>query len=130
MPTRTLGYKEMLKTLVEYQITFIERLAHEGYDKTFSLLLFPWPGGDEERLRELLLPLLRRSDRLFYIEEKIVALLPGTDWNGAMKVRETLEELLGPRPEKECIVEYPADGSDAFELISRLYAQCDEIKAG
>jgi hypothetical protein len=130
MRSKIYGYKELLKTLVEYHITFVERLAHEGYDKQFSILLIPYPEGDEERIRELVAPLLRESDRLFYIEENLIALLPGTDWNGAMKVRETISEALGIDPGEECIVEYPTDGTDAFGLISGLYARYDDIKAG
>jgi hypothetical protein len=128
MRSKILGYKELLKTLVEYHITFIERLAHEGYDRQFAILLIPYPEGDEERIRELVSPLLRDSDRLFYIDDNLIALLPGTDWNGAMKVRETIAEALGIPLGEECIVEYPTDGEDAFRLISNLYARYDEIK--
>ena len=125
---KILGYKELLKTLIEYHINFVERLAQEGYDKTFSLFLLPYPEGDEERLRELALPLLRQSDRLFYIDGNIIVLLPGSDWNGALKVHETLEEALGLQNDREeCIVEYPADGENAFKLISTLYATHDRI---
>ncbi|WP_457596217.1 hypothetical protein [Hydrogenimonas sp.] len=129
MKTKILGYKELLKTLVEYHITFVERLSHEGYDRQFSILLIPYPHGDEERIRSLAAPLLRESDRLFYIDGNIVALLPGADWNGAMKVRETLMEALGlDTQEPECVVEYPVDGRDAFELIANLYARYDDIR--
>ena len=128
MKTKILGYRELLKTLVEYHITFVERLANEGYDKPFSILLIPYAEGDEERIRELVAPLLRDSDRLFYIDGNLIALLPGADWNGAMKVRETIAEALGIELGEECIAEYPADGENAFELISNLYARYDEIK--
>ncbi|WP_300366907.1 hypothetical protein [Hydrogenimonas sp.] len=128
MPSKILGYKELLKTLVEYHITFINRLSNEGYEKLFSILLIPLSGENEERIRELVLPLLRESDRLFYIEGKLIALLPGTDWNGALKVNETITEALGIEPLEECIVEYPADGENAFELIGNLYARYDEIR--
>ena len=127
---KILGYREMLKTLVEYHITFIERLAGEGYEPVFSILLLPWRG-DEERLREGVLPLLRQSDRLFYIDDNIIALLPGADWNGAMTVRRTIADALGIQlpatdEDRECIVEYPTDGTQAFELIGNLYARCEE----
>ena len=128
MKPKILGYKELLKTLVEYHITLIERLANEGYDKQFTILLIPYPGADEEQIRDTVLPLLRRSDRLFYIEGNLIALLPGSDWTGAMKVRDTLQSALGLSHPEECIVEYPVDGTDAFKLISNLYARYDEIK--
>jgi len=128
MHAKIFGYKELLKTLVEYQIAFIDRLANEGYEKVFSILLIPYPQGDEEKIRELVSPLLRESDRLFYIDGKLIALLPGTDWNGALTVHETITTALGIEPKEECIVEYPTDGENAFELISNLYARYDEIK--
>ena len=130
MQPKVYGYRELLKTLLEYHITLIERLAHEGYDPTFSVLRIPYPDGDETRIREVALPLLRTSDRLFYIDGNLIALLPGSDWNGAMKVRETLVEALGIPidDDEECICEYPEDGADAFSLISRLYARYDAIK--
>ncbi len=129
MKTKILGYKELLKTLLEYHITLVERLHHEGYDRTFTILLLPYPQKDEEKLRQIILPLLRSSDRLFYIEGNLIALLPGTDWMGAMKVRETICEALGIEPaEKECIVEYPVDGEEAFTLIGNLYARCEETR--
>ncbi|WP_456381393.1 hypothetical protein [Hydrogenimonas sp.] len=129
MKARILGYKELLKTLVEYHITFIDRLALEGYEKTFSILLIPLKEWNEEKVRDLAAPLLRESDRLFYIDDKLIALLPGTDWNGALTVHETLVTALGMDPIDDCIVEYPADGENAFELISNLYARYDEIKS-
>ncbi|NPA29057.1 MAG: hypothetical protein GXO33_02615 [Epsilonproteobacteria bacterium] len=122
MQPKVYGYRELLKTLLEYHITLIERLAHEGYDPTFSVLRIPYPDGDETRIREVALPLLRTSDRLFYIDGNLIALLPGSDWNGAMKVRETLAQALGVPLDKEHICEYPVDGKDAFTLISGLYA--------
>ncbi len=129
MVNKIYGYRELLKTLVEYHITLIQRLADEGYDQIFSILLIPDPNDDEERIRETVLPLLRKSDRLFYIDGNLIALLPGADWNGAMKVRKTIMETLGlDENEEECIAEYPVDGSDAFSLISNLYARYDEIK--
>ena len=123
MQPKVYGYKELLKTLLEYHISLIERLRHEGYDMTFSVLRIPYPGGDESRIRDIALPLLRNSDRLFYIEENLIAMLPGCDWNGAMKVRETLAEALGIELGEEYICEYPDDGEDAFTLISGLYAK-------
>ncbi len=128
MHSKILGYKELLKTLVEYQIALVDRLANEGYEKVFSIILIPYDQGDEERIRELVSPLLRESDRLFYINGKLIALLPGTDWNGALTVHETITTALGIEPMEECIVEYPTDGENAFELISSLYARYDEIK--
>ncbi|WP_201353560.1 hypothetical protein [Hydrogenimonas urashimensis] len=128
MKAKIFGYKELLKTLVEYHITFMERLANEGYEKVFSILLIPYPQGDEENIRELVQPVLRESDRLFYIEGKLIAMLPGTDWNGALNVHDTIINALAIEPVEECIVEYPTDGSNAFELISNLYARYDEIK--
>jgi len=128
MKAKILGYKELLKTLVEYHITFIDRLSNEGYEKIFSILLVPYPQGDEEKIRELVAPLLRESDRLFYLEGNLIALLPGTDWNGALTVHETITTALGIEPSEECIVEYPTDGKNAFELISNLYSRYDEIK--
>ncbi len=131
MNTKIYGYRELLKALVEYHITLIERLAREGYDKIFSILLLPCPDVNEEKLREIVLPLLRSSDRLFYIDGNLIALLPGSDWTGAMHVRETIMEALGLQEgEREYVVEYPQDGTDAFSLISNLYAQYDEFKAG
>ena len=129
MASKIYGYRELLKTLVEYHITLIQRLADEGYDKIFSILLIPDPGDDEARIRETVLPLLRKSDRLFYIDGNLIVLLPGADWNGAMKVRKTIMEALGlDVNEEECIAEYPVDGTDAFSLIANLYARYDEIK--
>lgn len=130
MKAKILGYKELLKTLVEYHIAFIDRLSNEGYEKIFSILLVPYPQGDEEKIRELVSPLLRESDRLFYLEGNLIALLPGTDWNGALTVHETITTALGIEPKEECIVEYPTDGTSAFELISNLYSKYDDIKAG
>ncbi len=128
MADRILGYKELLKTLLEYHIHFIKRLSREGYEQTFSVLLIPLPGADENRIRELVKPLLRESDRLFYIEGNLIAMLPGTDWNGAQKVHRTILEALGEPLVEDCVVEYPTDGNDAFKLISSLYARLEEIK--
>ncbi len=128
MPGRRLGYKELLKTLLEYHITFIKRLSREGYEQTFSLLLIPLENIEEKRIEDMVKPLLRECDRLFYIEGNLIAILPGTDWNGALKVHETILEALGEGPIEDCIAEYPTDGEDAFELIGSLYARLEEIK--
>ncbi len=128
MSEKTLGYKELLKSLVEYHINFIKRLSNEGYEQTFSLLLIPLENIDERKIKELAVPLLRECDRIFYIEGNLIAMLPGTDWNGALKVHETILEALGEGPVEDCIVEYPVDGEDAFKLIGNLYARLDEVK--
>lgn len=129
MTNKIYGYRELLKTLIEYHITLIQRLSDEGFDKIFSILLIPDIKKKEEQIRETVVPLLRKSDRLFYIDDKLIIMLPGTDWNGAMKVRKTIMEALGlDAQEEECIVEYPVDGTDAFSLIANLYARYDEIK--
>jgi len=125
MTSDILGYKELLKVLVEYQITFVNRLKNEGYDQLFSIILIPLPGWHEQKLREIILPLLRKSDRLFYIEENLIALLPGTDWNGAQKVHNTITTALNLENMEDRVVEYPTDGENAFKLISNLYAKLD-----
>ncbi len=127
MRERILGYKELLKVLLEYHIHFIKRLSREGYEQIFSVLLIPLPDADEERIRELVEPLLRESDRLFYIDGNLIAMLPGTDWNGAQKVHETILTALGEPHVEDCVVEYPTDGDDAFTLIGNLYARREEI---
>ncbi|WP_457595194.1 hypothetical protein [Hydrogenimonas sp.] len=127
MGDRILGYKELLKVLLEYHIHFIKRLSREGYEQLFSVLLIPLADADEKRIRELVNPLLRESDRLFYIDGNLIAMLPGTDWNGAQKVHETILTALGEAPVEDCVVEYPTDGNDAFTLISNLYARLEEI---
>ncbi|WP_457592667.1 hypothetical protein [Hydrogenimonas sp.] len=129
MSEKTLGYKELLKTLLEYHINFIKRLSREGYEQTFSVLLIPLPDVKEKKIDELVTPLLRECDRLFYIEGNLIAMLPGTDWNGAQKVHETILEALGEAPVEDCVVEYPTDGTDAFKLIGNLYARLEEIKS-
>ena len=129
MSAKIYGYKELLKALVEYHIALVDRLANEGYERVFSILLLPYPDGDEEKLREVVSPLLRESDRLFYIGDELIVLLPGSDWVGAMKVRETIMEAVGMKDNgREFIVEYPQDGKDAFALISNLYAQYENFK--
>ncbi|BBG65438.1 hypothetical protein NNO_0735 [Hydrogenimonas sp.] len=128
MADKILGYKELLKTLLEYHIHLIKRLSREGYEQIFSVLLIPLPNDDEKRIRELVKPLLRESDRLFYIEGNLIAMLPGTDWNGAQKVHETILEALGESGIEDCVVEYPTDGNDAFTLIGNLYARLEEIR--
>jgi len=125
MTSDILGYKELLKVLVEYQITFVNRFKNEGYDQLFSIILIPLPGWHEQKLREIILPLLRKSDRLFYIEENLIALLPGTDWNGAQKVHNTITTALNLENMEDRVVEYPTDGENAFKLISNLYAKLD-----
>ena len=129
MSREILKERALLKTLVEYQVTLIERLKAEGYDNLFSLLLIPYPEGDETKLKEIVFPLLRISDRLFYIDGNLIALLPGCDWNGALKVHETIAQALGIWPIEDCIVEYPTDGKHADELIENLYRRLEEINA-
>jgi len=102
MADKILGYKELLKTLLEYHIHFIKRLSREGYEQTFSVILIPL---------------------------HLIAMLPGTDWNGAQNVHRTILEALGKPAVEDCVVEYPTDGEDAFKLISALYARLEEIKS-
>lgn len=128
MAVDILGYKELLKVLVEYQITLINRLKNEGYDQLFSIILIPLPNWNEKNLRDTVLPLLRSSDRLFYIEENLIALLPNTDWNGAQKVHNTIVTALNLKNIEDRVVEYPTDGENAFKLISNLYAKLDSQK--
>ncbi len=128
MADKIYGYKELLKTLLEYHIHLIKRLAREGYEQFFSVLLIPLPGEKEENIRELVTPLLRESDRIFYIDGNLIAMLPGSDWNGAQKVHETILTALGKEKIEDCVVEYPVDGNDAFTLISNLYARLEEIR--
>ncbi len=128
MADKILGYKELFKVLLEYHINFIKRLSREGYEQIFSILLIPLADADETEIRELVNPLLRESDRLFYIDGNLIAMLPGTDWNGAQKVHKTILAALGESEKEDCVVEYPTDGTDAFTLIGNLYAQLEEIK--
>ena len=128
MPKKILKDKKLLEALVEYQTTLIERLRVEGYENNFSLLLIPYLDLDETMLKEMALPLLRTSDRLFHIEDNVIALLPGCDWNGALKVHETIAQALGIWPVEDCIVEYPTDGKGTLQLIENLYKRLEEIK--
>ncbi len=129
MPKEILKDKKLLETLVEYQVTLIERLRAEGYENHFSLILIPYPDADETLLKESVMPLLRISDRLFYIDGNIIVLLPGADWNGALKVHETIAQALDIWPIEDCIVEYPTDGKHAHQLIENLYKRLEEINA-
>lgn len=126
MANEVFGYKEILKVLVEYQIALLERYKDDKYDIHFSLLLISLPDRSEKELRESVLPVLRKSDRIFYVDGKLIAFLPETDWNGAQKVHKTITETLGLGDVEDCVVEYPTDGSNAFTLISNLYAKLDD----
>ena len=130
MSKEILQDETLLEKLVDYQVTLLERLKAEGYDNNFSLSLLPYPKADEALLEEMVLPLLRVSDRLFYLDGTIIVLLPGADWNGALKVHETIAQALGIWPLEDCIVEFPTDGQKASELIDNLYKRLAEINAG
>lgn len=115
------GYKALLLKLLEYHIKLLRRFKHDGYDQLFSLIALSLPEWDEKKLRNIITPILRESDAIFYIEGNLILLLPGSDWNGALKVHHTICDMLDLHDIEDAIVEYPTDGEEAFALIGNLY---------
>ncbi len=109
--------------LLELEISMIERFGGDKSGaKSISLIYFCLPNSNE--YGEIFEKILRQTDVVIREGEHYIAVLYGTDKEGASVLLGGIQEFLGARP-IDLVVSYPQDAKDARALLTRFQ---DEIK--
>ncbi len=109
---------EQLINLIEHHIALIKRFE-KNKDDVFSLIFLKTDECDKKGIKEVVGNILRTTDIITKYDNNHIIFLPLTDYEGAYKLLEELQDFLDI-PKEECIVCYPEDGDNAPELLSRL----------
>lgn len=110
--------KQDIHSLVNHHIALLKRF-NISEDDEFSIIYFNIGDKKEEELTAIFQRILRQTDALFQEDNHMIAMLPGTDWNGATELLSGIQEFLG-QSLLDNIVTYPDDGEDANKLLSKL----------
>ncbi len=112
-------FKEQnIYSLVSYHIALLKRFDTTE-DNEFSIIYFNLGKKKDKELSTVFQKILRKTDALFQEDRHIIAMLPGTDWNGATELLSGIQDFLGQKP-TDNIVTYPEDGTEARELLTKL----------
>jgi hypothetical protein len=103
------------KALVAHHIALIERFEERGFAE-FSLLFVKLDEHPGLEIKKSIQIIFRDSDIIFEYGDNYIILLPKTDYNGANKLLEGLQEFLGENF-RDSIVTYPDDGVTAEQLL-------------
>lgn len=115
---------ENLTSLLELEIAVIERYyKSDKLENNISLIYFKIPQNTNE-YKEIFEKILRNTDIFLQENEHFIALLYGTDKNGASILLSDIQEFLSDEP-IDLVVSYPQDGVTAEAIITKLQ---DEIK--
>ena len=103
------------KALVAHHIALIERFEERSLAE-FSLLFVKLEEHPSLEIKKSIQIIFRDSDIIFEYGDNYIILLPKTDYHGAYKLLEGLQEFLGEHF-RDSIVTYPDDGTTADELL-------------
>ncbi len=109
---------EQLINLIEHHIALIKRFE-KNRDDVFSLIFLKTDNCKKKGLQDVVGKILRTTDIITKYDNNYVIFLPLTDYEGAYKLLNELQDFLDIKKE-ECIVTYPEDGDNAHELLYRL----------
>ncbi len=110
--------KQNVQSLVAHHIALLNRFGITE-DNDFSVIYFSLKDKEEEELKAIFQTILRKTDALFPNKDSVVAMLPGTDWNGATVLLSGIQEFLN-QPLVDNVVTYPYDGDTAEALLGKL----------
>ncbi len=111
--------KRDLFALLKHHIAILERFGLID-EEPFSLIYFSLKNSPKIDHAKTFQAMLRKTDALFQDKTNFVALLPGTDWNGANIVLEGIYKFLDEEY-SDNIATFPDDGEDAKEIINSLH---------
>lgn len=109
--------KEDLEPLLNHHIGLLKRFTNDS-ETTFSLIYFKTPKNFKNS--EIFQQTLRATDALFIDDNHYIALLAGTDWNGAMEVLTGIQSFFDDEIYDNNIVCYPDDGQSGIALMNKL----------
>lgn len=109
--------KKDLQPLINHHIGLVKRFT-DSNEATFSLIYFQAPKDFENS--DVFEQTLRATDAIFTDGNHYIALLTGTDWNGALKVLGGIQSFFDDKNRYDDIVCYPEDGKDATALMNKL----------
>lgn len=104
--------------LISLNIGLAKRID-ENRAESLSVLYCNFADFSQELIKSSLEQILRSSDAIVNYENHYFFILPYTDKYGATIVKDMFEEFF-TRHIESCIVSYPIDGEDAFELLEDI----------
>ncbi len=104
-----------LKSLISHHIALIDRFHAHSFEEMALLFLKMDNLNDIDIIKSIQI-VFRDTDVIFEDKKNYIILLPKTDWKGASKLLEGLQDFLDIEL-KDSIVTYPDDGSNADEII-------------
>lgn len=110
--------KKDLISLVNHHIALLNRFGI-GDNAPFSIVYFSLEHKSEMDSIEIFQKILRQTDALVQIDNYFIVMLPGTDWNGATKLLDGIQDFLS-QEKQDNIVSFPDDGENAKALLSKL----------
>ncbi|ASM36640.1 hypothetical protein [Campylobacter sputorum] len=108
--------KQDLESLLNHHINILKRFTN-GNESTFSLIYFKAP--KDFKNSDIFKKSLRSTDALFIDDNHYIAMLIGTDWNGALEVLSGIQSFFDDY-KYDNIVCYPDDGKDGETLMNNL----------
>lgn len=109
-------HKQDLEPLLDHHINLLKRFSN-GNDGVFSLIYFKAPKDFENS--DIFRKTLRSTDVLFIDDNHYIALLSGTDWNGAIEVLGGIQDFFDD-DKYDNVVCFPDDGKDGATLMNNL----------
>lgn len=97
--------KKDIYSLIEHHIALLKRFGLVD-EEPFSLVYFSLKNNPKIDYAKIFQEILRKTDALFQDKTDFVALLPGTDWNGANSLLEGIQGFLGQESSDD-IVTFP-----------------------
>jgi len=110
--------KNDLVSLVDHHIALLERFGITD-EAPFSIVYFSLEDKEEVNSIEIFQKILRQTDALFQVKNSFIAMLPGTDWNGATELLSGIQDFLDQNAQDN-IVSFPDDGKNAKILLRKL----------
>ncbi len=112
-------FKEQnIYSLVSYHIALLKRFDTTE-DNEFSVIYFNLGRKKDRDLSSIFQKILRKTDALFQEDTHVIAMLPGTDWNGATELLSGIQDFLGQKL-VDNVVTYPDDGNNAKDLLGKF----------
>lgn len=105
-----------LKSLIVHHIALINRFSAHSFEE-FALLFLKMDDFDDIDIIKSIQIVFRNTDIIFEHNNNYIILLPKTDWNGASKLLEGLQEFLD-QEFQDSIITYPDDGKNEDELLA------------
>ena len=109
---------QTLHALIAHHIALIDRFNNDDFEE-FALLFLKMDDYDNIEIKKSIQIIFRDSDIIFEEAQNYIILLPKTNWNGAVKLLNGLQNFLG-QTLKDSIITYPDDGEKASTLLTEF----------